>query len=279
MMPPHFPEGGVLTVGSWEAGGLTGPDWLGDHFLIRCARGGYSSHPTPNVLLAVRPARGEAFARRTFLGETFTLGNKTWRLADIDVRGMRLQVTLRLVDGTESQEPPRGRMPGSFRLTETADGGLSADGVAALESELGTALPPDYRFWLTTTNGGFPAESYRYGATPLVLTPRSRMLGRRPERPELDLGTLRRGPRDPRLPEHFVVIGVLEDGALLTVDTSQQSGTGRQPGIGLLPPTGGLLWVRRSMMDFVALLQPLADEPTARVPLEPYEGALSRSEG
>lgn len=188
--------------------------------------------PAEAYLVVMSLGRKESTDHHVLLGQTFPVGDETWRFADVDFKTLdRFNVLIRRVDADEPQNPPTGKIWPQIRLDPY--GSLDWPQIQALEAELGQPLPRNYQSWLMQTNGAQPAEPYRVGDMPFQLTPERPLLGVHPQFPPFDLVTAQRQYRDKFLTREFLVIAVPGGaGGLLVVKTGA-------PGIDsiwILPP-------------------------------------------
>ncbi|MFI7026221.1 DUF6406 domain-containing protein [Micromonospora sp. NPDC049900] len=154
------------------------------------------------------------------LGETFPVGDETWRFADLDMASEdQWEVTVRRVDANEVMDPPSGRLWKPARLRSY--GQLDEAQLQSVESALGLRLPPDYREWLRRNNGAQPEVPHHLPGVPFALTPERPLFGVHPDYPLFDLVQAQRRHRDPWLSPAWLVIAN-PSGGLLVVST--QSG-------------------------------------------------------
>jgi hypothetical protein len=163
--------------------------------------------PAEAALVVVPPDQTRNTTHRVLLGETFPVGDETWRFADVDFKSLdRFHVLIRRVDDDEPRNPPTGKIWPKIRLDPY--GSLDWPQAAALETALGQPLPKNYQQWLMQTNGAQPAEPYRVDDMPFLLTPERPLLGVHPQFPPFDLVTAQRQYRDKFLTRDFLVIAV-----------------------------------------------------------------------
>ncbi len=242
----------------------------------RIGIGGAVPGPPTEVVLVVMPRDGSESTRHVVaLGDTFPIGDETWRLADVDFENReRYEICIRRVDADEPQDPPTGKIWQQAQLNPY--GTLDWSQLAALEAELGQQLPGTYQRWLMEHNGAQPAVPYRVGDMPFQLTPERPLLGVHPQFPPFDLVTAQRQYRDKFLTREFLVIGVPAGaGGLLVVKTGQPS----IDSIWILPPhamTGRLepaererqlVYLGQNIYDFIGRLEPyvLPEGPPAQL--------------
>jgi hypothetical protein len=238
--------------------------------------GGIVPGPPAEVVLVVMPRDGSQSVRHVVaLGDTFPIGDETWRFADVDFADRsRYEICIRRVDAEEPQDPPAGKVWQQAQLNPY--GTLDWSQLAALTAELGQQLPGTYQRWLMEHNGAQPAQPYRVGDLPFQLTPERPLLGVHPQFPPFDLVTAQRQYRDKFLTREFLVIAVPAGaGGLLAVKLGQ-------PGIDsiwILPPhamTGRLEPAERErqlvhlapdIYDFIGRLEPyvLPEGPPAQL--------------
>lgn len=168
------------------------------------------------------------------LGETFPVGEETWRFADVDMKNAdEWHVIVRRVDENEVMTPPTGRVWKSARLRPY--GQLDEAQLQAVEAELGAALPSDYRGWLRESNGAQPEIEHHIPGRPFLLIPERPLFGVHPQHPSLDLVRAQREHRDPWLSSDWLVIANLV-GGLLVLSLRARLVPGE--GIYFLPDTG-----------------------------------------
>ncbi|GIJ29648.1 hypothetical protein Vqi01_48100 [Micromonospora qiuiae] len=154
------------------------------------------------------------------LGETFPVGEETWRFADLDMASEdEWEVTVRRVDEHEVMAPPTGRLWKPARLRPY--GQLDEAQLQSVETALGHPLPPDYRDWLRRNNGAQPEVEHHIPGMPFALLPERPLFGVHPEYPLFDLVHAQRVHRDPWLSPAWLVIAN-PSGGLLVI--SMQSG-------------------------------------------------------
>jgi hypothetical protein len=182
--------------------------------------GGVDPGPPTRALLAVIPQSSPPSDDIVInLGDTFQVGEETWRFADVDFESRnRFRVCLRRVDADEPQDPPSGKIWPQIRLDPY--GTLDDSQIAALTAQLGQRLPAGYEDWLRRNNGARPADVYRVGDFPFFLAPEAPLLGVHPEYPPFDLVTAQRRYRDKFLSRSYLVIAVPSGaGGLVAVKT------------------------------------------------------------
>ncbi|MET8148607.1 DUF6406 domain-containing protein [Actinoplanes sp. NPDC049668] len=244
--------------------------WVGNNVVVATPAAdigimGSTTVPEPEVQLVVMyDDRTRSTKHLVKLGETFPIAGETWRLADIDYQTRDdYSVCLRRVDEYEPQDPPSGYIWQDAELQPY--GTLTEAQITAAESELGTALPPEYRDWLARNNGAQPARPYRYLQSNFLMTPERPLFGLHPEYPAFDLVAVQRTWRDPYLTrDHLVIATPGGVGGLLAVRVDD--------GIRYLPPeamTGQLDPADRvrflrggghDITDFIASLRPYEPE-------------------
>ncbi|GAB3855397.1 hypothetical protein GCM10029963_50120 [Micromonospora andamanensis] len=157
------------------------------------------------------------------LGETFPVGEETWRFADLDMASAdEWKVTVRRVDENEVLEPPTGRLWKPARLRPY--GQLDEGQLQALEAALGVRLPPSYRDWLRRNNGAQPEVELHIPGVPFSLLPERPVFGVHPEYPPFDLVHAQRVHRDPWLSPNWLVIAN-PSGGLLVISTQSSDGS------------------------------------------------------
>ncbi|MEU8326950.1 DUF6406 domain-containing protein [Micromonospora sp. NPDC048839] len=148
------------------------------------------------------------------LGGTFPVGDETWRFADVDMESAdEWQVIVRRVDENEVMTPPTGHVWKRMQLRPY--GQLDEAQLLAVEAELGTSLPADYRDWLRENNGAQPEVEHHVPGLPFALTPERPLLGVHPQYPPFDLVHAQRVHRDPWLSPDLLVIANLSGGLLV----------------------------------------------------------------
>ncbi|GIJ40338.1 DUF6406 domain-containing protein [Micromonospora andamanensis] len=158
--------------------------------------------------------RDESFAYEVPLGETFPVGEETWRFADLDMASAdEWKVTVRRVDEDEVLEPPTGRLWKRARLRPY--GQLDEPQIQSLEAALGAQLPREYRVWLGRTNGAQPEVPHHIPGMPIALLPSGPLFGVHPEYPPFDLVHAQRRHRDPWLSRAWLVIAKAASGLLV----------------------------------------------------------------
>lgn len=156
----------------------------------------------------------ESVVHEVTLGETFAVGDETWRFADLDMASAdEWQVTLRRVDADEVAEPPSGRLWQPARLRPY--GQLDEARLQSLEASLGVRLSPSYRDWLGQNNGAQPEVEHHIPGVPFSLLPERPLLGAHPEYPPFDLVHAQRVHRDPWLSPDWLVIANPSGGLLV----------------------------------------------------------------
>ena len=145
----------------------------------------------PRLRLTVADRRsGERHEHWAGLGDTFPIGEQTWRFADIRFTGpYQFIADLRYVAaGAPPFTPPPATGERSWRRLELhPQGGTDEAAVAAFERELGRALPPVYRAWLIETNGVTPSRLCQVPGTRVIIDPVHPTLGIRPDERLFDL--------------------------------------------------------------------------------------------
>lgn len=212
------------------------------------------------------------------LGETFPVGDETWRFADVDMKNAdEWRVIVRRVDENEVMTPPTGRVWKSARLRPY--GHLDEVQLQAVEAELGTRLPPSYRRWLEQTNGAQPEMEHHVPGRPFVLIPERPLCGVHPQHPSRDLVHAQRVHRDPWLSPDWLVIANLGGGLLLLslrVRDMEREGIYFLPDAGLSGPIGSegaagrerhIVPVARSMGHLLGRITPVdvSDLPPAEI--------------
>ncbi|MEV6695165.1 DUF6406 domain-containing protein [Micromonospora sp. NPDC051196] len=171
--------------------------------------------PPVRAEIIVTPSGDEAdSAYEVTLGETFTVGEETWRFADLDMSSLdEWEVTVRRVDHNEATEPPTGRLWKPARLRPY--GQLDEDQLRSVEAALGVRLPPEYRDWLRRNNGALPEVEHHIPGVPFTLMPERPLFGVHPQYPSFDLVHAQRVHRDPWLSRDWLVIARPSGGLLL----------------------------------------------------------------
>ncbi|WP_433530398.1 DUF6406 domain-containing protein [Micromonospora sp. CA-263727] len=155
------------------------------------------------------------------LGETFPVGEETWRFADLDMSSEdEWEVTVRRVDENEVLEPPSGHLWKPARLRPY--GHLDEAQLQSAEAALGHPLPPDYREWLRRNNGALPEVEHHVPGVPFSLLPERPLFGVHPQYPLVDLVQAQRVHRDRWLSPDWLVIAN-PVGGLLVVSTQPSS--------------------------------------------------------
>ncbi|MEV4715270.1 DUF6406 domain-containing protein [Micromonospora sp. NPDC049374] len=158
--------------------------------------------------------RDESSAHEVTLGETFPVGEETWRFADLDMSSADdWEVTVRRVDEDEVMEPPTGRLWKRARLRPY--GQLDETRLRSLEVALGAQLPRGYRDWLGRNNGAQPEVPHHIPGMPIALLPSAPLFGVHPEYPPFDLVHAQRRYRDPWLSAAWLVIANTASGLLV----------------------------------------------------------------
>ncbi|RIV34368.1 SMI1/KNR4 family protein [Micromonospora radicis] len=165
---------------------------------------------------------GDTSRYEVTLGETFPVGEETWRFADLDMTSANdWHVRVRRVDEDEVMEPPSGHLWKRARLRPY--GQLDETQLRSVEAALGHPLPPDYRDWLRRTNGAQPEVEHHIPGAPFSLLPERPLFGMHPTYPPFDLVHAQRVHRDPWFsPEWLVIANPF--GGLLVVSASALSG-------------------------------------------------------
>ncbi len=220
----------------------------------------------------------ESFHYEVPLGETFPVGEETWRFADLDMKNAdEWHVIVRRVDENEVMTPPSGRAWKSARLRPY--GQLDEAQLQAVEAELGTRLPASYRRWLADTNGAQPEMEHHIPGRPFLFIPERPLFGVHPQHPSLDLVQAQREHRDPWLSPDWLVIANLAGGLLvlsLRMRDMEREGIYFLPDTGLSGPIGPegaagrerhLVPVTRSMGDLLGRITPVdvSDLPPAEI--------------
>ncbi|MEV4715271.1 DUF6406 domain-containing protein [Micromonospora sp. NPDC049374] len=220
--------------------------------------------------------RGGDSAHEVTLGETFPVGEETWRFADLDMSSADdWEVTVRRVDEDEVMDPPAGRLCKPARLLPY--GPLEEAQLQSLEAALGARLSASYRDWLGRTNGAQPETEHHISGIPFTLLPERPLFGVHPEHPPFDLVHAQRVYRDPWLSPDWLVIAN-PSGGLLVVSASR---TGDEAvyfvhELDLVGPPGPAVSVSRqrslvavagSMWELIGRLTPTegADLPPAQI--------------
>lgn len=139
------------------------------------------------------------------LGETFPVGEETWRFADLDMTSEDAwQITIRRVDEDEVMEPPTGHLWKPARLRPYGE--LDEAQVQSVEAALGHPLPADYGNWLRRNNGAQPEVEHHIPGKPFSLLPERPLFGVHPQYPPFDLVHAQRVHRDPWLSRDWLVI-------------------------------------------------------------------------
>nr|WP_253289968.1 DUF6406 domain-containing protein [Verrucosispora sioxanthis] len=166
---------------------------------------------------------GDSAHHEVALGETFPVGEETWRFADLDmVSADEWKVTVRRVDENEVLEPPTGRLWKPARLRPYGE--LDEAQLQSLEAALGVRLPPSYRDWLRRNNGAQPEVDHHIPGVPFSLLPERPLFGVHPEYPIFDLVHAQPVHRDPWLPPNWLVIAN-PSGGLLVISTQSSDGS------------------------------------------------------
>ncbi|WP_307869080.1 DUF6406 domain-containing protein [Micromonospora sp. C95] len=171
--------------------------------------------PPVRVEIIVMPfQRDESFAHEVTLGETFPVGEETWRFADLDMSSAHdWEVTVRRVDEDEVMEPPTGRLWKRARLRPY--GQLDEPQLQSLEAALGAQLPRGYRIWLGRNNGALPEVPHHIPGMPISLLPPGPLFGVHPEYPPFDLVHAQRRYRDLWFSRAWLVIAKAASGLLV----------------------------------------------------------------
>ncbi|SCL56868.1 SMI1 / KNR4 family (SUKH-1) [Micromonospora citrea] len=171
--------------------------------------------PPVRCEIAVMPHRSEESPHHEVtLGETFPVGDETWRFADVDMKNAdEWRVIVRRVDENEVMTPPTGHVWKSARLRPY--GQLDDAQLQAVEAELGISLPPSYRDWLRDNNGAQPEVEHHVPGLPFTVLPERPLLGVHPQYPPFDLVHAQRVHRDPWLSPTWLVIANLSGGLLV----------------------------------------------------------------
>lgn len=191
--------------------------------------------PPVRAEIVVMPHWGEECPHyEVTLGETFPVGEETWRFADVDMDNAdEWRVIVRRVDENEVMTPPSGHVWKSARLRPYGE--LNEAQLLAVEAELGTRLPPDYRGWLGENNGAQPEVEHHVPGLPFALIPQRPLLGVHPQHPSFDLVRAQRLHRDPWLSPDLLVIANLSGGLLVL---SLRERDMASEGVYFLPDTG-----------------------------------------
>jgi hypothetical protein len=171
--------------------------------------------PPVRAEILVMPFRSdEDFAHEVTLGDTFPVGEETWRFVDLDMSSEHeWQVTVRRVDENEVMDPPTGRLWTRARLRPYGE--LDETQLQSLESALGVRLPTSYRDWLGRNNGAQPETEHHIPGTPFTLLPERPLFGVHPRFPPFDLMHAQRAHRDPWLSPDWLVIANPSGGLLV----------------------------------------------------------------
>lgn len=198
-------------------------------FGVRWVDGG----PPVRAEIIVMPFRETgSLSYEVALGETFPVGEETWRFADLDMKNAdQWEVTVRRVDENEELTPPTGRVWKSARLRPY--GQLDEAQIVAVEQELGLRLPPEYRDWLRRTNGAQPEVEHHVPGLPFMLMPERPLLGVHPQYPHVDLVHAQRVHRDAWLSPAWLVVAN-PSGGLLVVAAREP----HDEGVHFLPESG-----------------------------------------
>ncbi|MFF5219043.1 DUF6406 domain-containing protein [Micromonospora sp. NPDC000442] len=180
--------------------------------------------PPVNAEMIVMPHWSEDSSHHEVtLGETFPVGEETWRFADLDMASAdEWKVTVRRVDEDEVLDPPTGRLWMRARLRPY--GQLDEGQLQSLEAALGVRLPPSYRDWLRRNNGAQPEVEHHIPGVPFSLLPERPLFGVHPEYPPFDLVHAQRVHRDPWLSPNWLVIAN-PSGGLLVISTQSSDGS------------------------------------------------------
>ncbi|MEV6813402.1 DUF6406 domain-containing protein [Micromonospora sp. NPDC051296] len=171
--------------------------------------------PPVRAEIIVMPFRSdEDFAYEVTLGETFAVGEETWRFADLDMSSTdEWEVTVRRVDENEVMEPPTGRLWKAARLRPY--GQLDETQLQSVEAALGARLPLHYRDWLSRNNGAQPEVEHHIPGVPFTLLPERPLFGVHPQYPPFDLVHAQRVHRDPWLSPAWLIIANPSGGLLV----------------------------------------------------------------
>ncbi|MGW0434921.1 DUF6406 domain-containing protein [Micromonospora sp. NPDC003197] len=233
-----------------------------------------SEQPVSAEIIVMPTGSQDSHSFRVALGETFPVGDETWRFADVDFESAdRWEVTVRRVDEDEPQDQPRGHLWVSARLSPY--GKLDEQRLRMVEAELGQPLPPSYRRWLAENNGAAPASDHYVAGLPFTLMPERPLLGVHPQYPTFDLVSAQRMHRDTWLSRTYLVIAV-PSGGLLVVKTDHPDGDS----VWILPedamrgPLGAagaadrerrLVYLAEDITYFIGRLQPVPELPPAQI--------------
>lgn len=247
--------------------------------------------PPVRAEINVMPWRGgEGDDYEVTLGETFPVGDETWRFVDVDMKSAdQWRVTVRRVDENEVMTPPSGQVWKSARLRPY--GQLDEAQLEALEATLALRLPPSYREWLRQNNGAQPEVEHHVPGLPFTMLPERPLLGVHPQYPPFDLVHAQRVHRDPWLSPDWLVIANLSGGLLvisLRPRDMAEEGVYFLPDAGLGGPTGPegaagreqhLVPIARDFGYFLGRLTPidLSDLPPAQI-IRPGEAGHSHHE-
>ncbi|MDG4794486.1 DUF6406 domain-containing protein [Micromonospora sp. WMMD1082] len=176
--------------------------------------------PPVRAEIIVMPFQSEeSLAHEVALGETFAVGEETWRFADLDMSSADdWEVTVRRVDENEMMRPPTGHLWKPARLRPY--GQLDEAQLQSVEAALGVRLPPSYREWLGRNNGARPETEHHIPGVPFTLLPERPLFGVHPEYPSFDLVQAQRVHRDPWLSPAWLVIA-RPSGGLLVVSVGE----------------------------------------------------------
>ncbi|MBX7270185.1 SMI1/KNR4 family protein [Micromonospora sp. Llam7] len=174
--------------------------------------------PPVRAEMIVMPHRSEESPHHEVtLGETFPVGEETWRFADLDMGSAdEWEVTVRRVDENEVMEPPTGNLWKPARLRPY--GQLDEAQLQSVEAALGVRLPPSYRDWLRRNNGVQPEVEHQIPGVPFTLMPERPLFGVHPDYPPFDLVQAQHVHRDPWLSSAWLVIAN-PSGGLLVIST------------------------------------------------------------
>ena len=225
--------------------------------------------PPVRAEIIVMPSQGDDSAHEVTLGETFPVGEETWRFADLDMSSLdEWEVTVRRVDENEAPPPPTGRRWEGARLRPY--GQLDEDQLQSVEAALGVRLPPDYRDWLRRNNGASPEVEHHIPGVAFTLMPERPLFGVHPQHPAFDLVHAQRVHRDPWLSRDWLVVARPSGGLLLVASADPGSDTiCFLPEQDMLGPSGPpasaarerrLRPVARSMHELVGRLTPVEVE-------------------
>ncbi|GAA3230654.1 DUF6406 domain-containing protein [Dactylosporangium siamense] len=159
--------------------------WFDDR--ARCGVLTFNTSPPRLVLAVVSPA-GEESTHELFLGDTFPVGENTWRFDDAVITNTDIwTVTLRYVaPGSPPFRPPAE--PRDYVMVEFRSfGTIDEAGIGQVEQDLGRRLPRSFRMWLAHNNGAAPVEEIWIPGTHVSLDPFTPVLGVHPENPIYDL--------------------------------------------------------------------------------------------